>query len=106
MSLDINSLSRRMHLAFDGFSVLQLERENATLARVVIAVALLRRQAVEICLDESQLLEPVDCAGGEDKDSAHPEPCRFIDQVRYDLSAHAQMPVDGVCGDRGYLRLS
>src|SRR5439155_5860948 len=97
---------RKRILALDRFSVFQFERENPAPAGVVVRVALPGGQALEIRLDEPHLLEPVDGTRGKSEDADHPDPRRLLNQVRYDLSAHAQVAVYRVRGDCGDLSLA
>ena len=93
-------------LALDRLSVFQVQCEDAALAGVVVDIAFPGGQAVESRLDESQLFEPIQGLGGEDEDAGHADPLRLLDEVRENLSPHAQVTVGGIRGNRGDFTLA
>src|SRR5215471_930298 len=73
---------------------------------MVVGVAFPGGQTLESRLDESQLFEPIQGLGGEDENAGHADPLGFLDEIRENLSAHAQVTVSGIRSNRGDFALA
>src|SRR5262249_26019110 len=81
-------------LALDRLSVTEFQGQNAAFAGVVIDIALFGRKGFETRFDKAHLFEPVGRSGRKGEDPRHTQSYRFVDEVRQNLSTHAQVAVD------------